>query len=398
MKEEENKDNNIYELEEKEEIIEDNIEINNKNDKKNIIIDDDLSNPKLIPKEVENNKEIGEYCVNVDILKDNETPLLSLKQTPTIKEQKTIQEEKNTLTYCFKEIPLNFLKYFTMTIILLYIIVGIIGVIFFVKNREPRPFLFCFHFLNRDTKNNSTNIYEEVTKYDTIIFLSDLNSFCIIHVILLFLLIMLLITFLRKKESDSKNFLKNFSIFFPMTLLFNIPIFIVGIVSSEKGNEFYYSIVFIIFNLLSSICMLKIYIESKRHKYKNFMRVINQGFLSGLLSAFELYSLFYNICYLSTFWEKRTIVTFEILPGVIFFIFSFLTIILYNDIFFPVTALIIQIGLLYIKKKDSLSLVIFNICVVFFSFLSIILSIMKHNQKVFNIIIEGEMEGENKKK
>ena len=398
MKEEENKDNNIYELEEKEEIIEDNIEINNKNDKKNIIIDYDLSNPKLIPKEVENNKEIGEYCVNVDILKDNETPLLSLKQTPTIKEQKTIQEEKNTLTYCFKEIPLNFLKYFTMTIILLYIIVGIIGVIFFVKNREPRPFLFCFHFLNRDTKNNSTNIYEEVTKYDTIIFLSDLNSFCIIHVILLFLLIMLLITFLRKKESDSKNFLKNFSIFFPMTLLFNIPIFIVGIVSSEKGNEFYYSIVFIIFNLLSSICMLKIYIESKRHKYKNFMRVINQGFLSGLLSAFELYSLFYNICYLSTFWEKRSIVTFEILPGVIFFIFSFLTIILYNDIFFPVTALIIQIGLLYIKKKDSLSLVIFNICVVFFNFLSIILSIMKHNQKVFNIIIEGEMEGENKKK
>ena len=383
-----------YELEE---IIEDNIEINNKNDNKNNIIDEDLSNPKIIPKEDENNKEIGEYCENVDILKDNETPLLSVKQVLTTKETKTLQEEKNTLTYCFKEIPIYFLKYFTIVIIFLYIIVGGIGVFFFVKNREPRPFLFCFHFLKRDPSKNSTNIYEKVRNNETVIFLSDLNSFCIIHVILLFLLIMLLFTFLRKKENDSNNFLKNFSIFFPLTLLFNIPIFVVGIVSAEKGYEFYYSIIFIIFNLLGAICILKIYIQSKRHRYKNLMRVINQGFLSGLLSAFEIYSLFYNICYLSTSGVEESIVTFEILPGVIFFILSFLTIILYNDIFFPVTALIIQIGLLYIKKKNSLSLVIFNICVVFFSFVSIIFSIMKHNQKVFNIVIEGEMEGENKK-
>jgi hypothetical protein len=239
--------------------------------------------------------------------------------------------------------------------------------------------------------------YEKANKDETVIFSSDLNSFCIIHVILLFLLIMLLFTFLRKKENDSNNFLKNFSIFFPLTLLFNIPIFILGIISAKKGNEFYYSIVYIIFNLLGTICMLKIYIGSKKHKHRNIMRMINQGFLSGLLSAFELYSLIYNICYLSTFWETKNIVTFEILPGVVYFILSFLTIILYNDIFFPVTALIIQIGLLYIKKKDSLSLVIFNICVVFFSFVSIILLIMKHNKKVFNVIIEGEMEGENNK-
>ena len=408
MKDNQDNEDNIYELKEKEEIIEDNIEINNKNDNNNNIIEDDFSNPKIIPKEVENNKEIGEYCVNVDILKDNETPLLSLKQTLTTKKSKTEQEGKNTLTYCFKEIPLNFLKYFTMIIIFLYFIVGIIGVIFFVKNRDERPFLFCFHFLRKDVKKNETMTYEKANKDETVIFSSDLNSFCIIHVILLFLLIMLLFTFLREEESilkkyskkqkhNSKNFLKNFSIYFPLTLLFNIPIFILGIISAKKGNEFYYSIVYIIFNLLGTICMLKIYIGSKKHKHRNIMRMINQGFLSGLLSAFELYSLIYNICYLSTFWETKNIVTFEILPGVVYFILSFLTIILYNDIFFPVTALIIQIGLLYIKKKDSLSLVIFNICVVFFSFVSIILLIMKHNKKVFNVIIEGEMEGENNK-
>ena len=67
-----------------------------------------------------------------------------------------------------------------------------------------------------------------------------------------------------------------------------------------------------------------------------------------------------------------------------------MTIILFNDIFFSSTALIIQIGLLYIKKKDSLSVVIFNICVVFFSFISIIALILKQNKNVFNIIIEGE--------
>ena len=67
-----------------------------------------------------------------------------------------------------------------------------------------------------------------------------------------------------------------------------------------------------------------------------------------------------------------------------------MTIILFNDIFFSSTALIIQIGLLYIKKKDSLSVVIFNICVVFFSFISIIALILKQNKNVFNIVIEGE--------
>jgi hypothetical protein len=402
MKEIHDQDNDIYELQEKEELIEDNIEINNKNDNKNKNnIIDDLSNLKIIPKEVENNKDIGEYCVNVDILKDNEAPLLSLKQTLTTKKSKTEQEEKNTLTYCFKEIPLNFLKYFTMIIIFLYFIVGIIGVIFFVKNRDERPFLFCFHFLRKDVKKNETMTYEKANKDETVIFSSDLNSFCIIHVILLFLLIMLLITILRKKENDSKNFFKNFSLFFPFTLLFNIPIFIMGILASnekeEEKEKIYYSIIHNIFTLLSTICIMKAYIESKRHKIKNIMRVINQGFLFGLLSAYELYSLFYNICYLSTFGFEKVTNTFEIIPGTVYFIFSILILILYNDIFFPATALLIQIGLLYVKKKNSHAIVIFNICVVFFSFISLILSIMKHKKKVFNIIIEGEGELEDKK-
>ena len=272
-------------------------------------------------------------------------------------------------------------------------LVGIIGIIFFAKNREKTPFLFCFNFITRDPHGD---LKENNYLYEKIIFLSDLNSFCILHFILLILFIIVLITLIINKNNNAKSFLKDFSIFFPLTLLFNIPIFIIGIFSSINNDKYWNSILYIIFSALGTLCMLKIYIGTKKNKYKNLIRVINQGFLSGLLAAFELYTLMYNICYLSTWWTTSNVVKMEIIPGIIYFIISILTIILYNDIFFPVSALIIQIGLLYIKKKDSLSVVIVNIFVVFFSFLSIIILILKNNKKVFNIYIEGESKEEKK--
>ena len=133
-------------------------------------------------------------------------------------------------------------------------------------------------------------------------------------------------------------------------------------------------------------------------KYKNITRVITQGFISGLLSAFELYTLMYNICYISTRYSENNVVNLEIIPGVIYFIFSFLTVILYNDVFFSCTALLIQVGLLYIKKSGALAVVIFNIGVVIFGFVSIIIVIMKHKKKVFHIVIEGENKNDDNKK
>ena len=47
--------------------------------------------------------------------------------------------------------------------------------------------------------------------------------------------------------------------------------------------------------------------------------------------------------------------------------------------------LILEIGLLYIKKKDALSVVLFNISAVFFNFSTIILTIFTYNKKVFNL-------------
>ena len=366
--------------------------VNNPNEKNsnNNNIETDNNNIKLLPLEISKGKRSseGSNCQDVDILEYNNSPLITLKQViknPTLNSE---QEGQSSFIYCYKDIPLNVLRVITIISIGLYMIVGIIGVIFFAKNREERPFLFCFNFISRDPHNDYGNNMEI---YERIIFSSDLNSFCIIHFVLLFLLIFLLITLIFNKDNNGKSFLKDFSIFFPLTLLFNIPIFIMGIFSSKNGDEFWNSI---FFTLLSALCMLKIYIGTKQNKYKNLIRVVNQGFLSGLLSAFELYTLIYNICYLSTWWSESNVVKMEIIPGVIYFLISLLTIILYNDLFFPSTALIIQIGLLYIKKANSFSVVIFNVVVVFFSYISIISMILKQNKNVFNIIIEGESKKE----
>ena len=358
--------------------------------------DDNNTNTKIIPFEIDDSRRRTsgnkENCEEVDILEHNDKSLTSIKQVITNPNLNAEQGEKCSCLFFYRNIPLDLLKVITIIIIGLYMITGIIGIIFFVKNRDENPFLFCFHFLTRDPGDEYS---ETAFLYEKIIFSSDLNSFCIIHTILLFILIIVLYSLISNKDNNGRSFLKDFSIFFPLTLLFDIPIFIMGTFSSINGYKYWNSIIYIIFTLLGTLCTLKMYITTKRNKYKNLIRVINQGFLSGLLFAFELYSLMYNICYLSTWNSKTNVVKMEIIPGVIYFIFSFLTVILYNDIFFSSTALILQIGLLYLKKKDSLSVVIFNICVVFFSYLSIIFLILKQNKNVFNIFIEGESKKEN---
>ena len=354
-------------------------EINDQNNSDNNN-DNNENNTKIIPLEIDNE--------NIDILEHNDKSLISLQQVITRPNVNQEKGDKYAWLFFYKKIPINLLKAITIIIICLYMIAGIIGVIYFVKNRDENPFLFCFNFFSREQKIDSKG--KKSIEYEKIIFSSDLNSFCIIHVILLCLLINILYTLISNKDNNGKSLLKDFSIFFPLTLLFNIPIFITGIQSAIHKQKFWYGLLNILFTLLATLCTIKMYISSKKVKYKNLIRVVNQGFLSGLLSAFELYCLLYIICYLSTWETEKNVVKLEIIPGIIYFIISALSIILYNEIFFSSTALIIQIGLLYIKKDDALSVVIVNICVVFFSFISLIILILKRNKKVFNIVIEGE--------
>ena len=365
---------------------------NNNNEENNESNEENNSDKEKMPIELEKRRSKGEEYESVNILEDNANPLLIQKQGTT---RVATLDNKSKLSFLFfyEKINVNLLRVISLIVILLYMASGLTGGIFFGRNRDTRPFLFCFNFLSRDATDNDIK-----TLYERIIFSSDLNSFCIIMVIEFFLLIILMFTLILNRNNDGKNFIKNFSIFFPLSLLFNIPVFVVGLLSAKNDEKYWNSIIYIICTLLSTLCLLKIYISSKKEKYKNITRVITQGFISGLLSAFELYTLMYNICYISTRYSENNVVNLEIIPGVIYFIFSFLTVILYNDVFFSCTALLIQVGLLYIKKSGALAVVIFNIGVVIFGFVSIIIVIMKHKKKVFHIVIEGENKNDDNKK
>lgn len=365
---------------------------NNNNEEDNELNMENNNDKETIQFELEKRKSGKEVYESVNILEDNTKPLLSQKQG-TIKVANLDNKSKFSFLFFYEKIPVNLLRAITLIVIILYMATGLVGGVFFGRNRTERPFLFCFNFLSRDAQDPNIK-----TLYERIIFYSDLNSFCIIMVIEFFLLIILMFTLILNRKNDGKNFIKNFSIFFPLSLLFNIPVFIVGILSVKNDEKYWNSIIYIICTLLSTLCLLKIYISSKKEKYKNKTRVITQGFISGIFAAFELYTLMYNICYISTRYSENNVVNLEIIPGVIYFIFSFLTIILYKDVFFSCTALLIQVGLLYIKKEGSLAVVIFNIAVVIFSFVSNILVIMKHKKKIFNIVIEGENKEDTNKK
>lgn len=306
-----------------------------------------------------------------------------------IKKEKTknsLNEDKkiNDKIYFYDKIPINVLKVITILMIIIYILLGITSIIFFVKERDKRPFLFCFNFIKRYSE---ADINQKDEEYDIILFLTDLNSFCIIHFILLFVFMFVLITLFRNQENEIKNFFKNISIFLDLTLLVNIPIFILGIFSDFNDNQYWKTICYIILTGLGTLFMFKIYIKTKSNKFKNILRLINQGLLGGVLTSFELYCFIYNICYITT-WGIGDKIDFkmEIIPGSIYFVFGFFFTIFYKDIIFSFTSLILEIGLLYIKKKEALSLVIFNICAVFFNFSVITSTIFKYNKKVFNLV------------
>lgn len=294
--------------------------------------------------------------------------------------------KKTKKKYIYHIIPINVLKVITIIMIFLYIISGFTNLFFFIKEREEEPFLFCFNFIQRyseadmDTKNKDS---------DVILFLTDLNSFCIIHIILLFIFIYLLITLFRNKEKDNediKDFFKDVSIFLDLTILVNIVIFILGILANHNDEKYLkFMICYIVLTGLGTIFMFIIYIKTKSKQYKNATRLINQGLLSGVLTSFELYCFLYNICYLATWRTHTDYLYIEIIPGVIYFIIGFCSTIVYKDIIFSITMLIIEIGLLYFKKDEAFSVVIFNIFAVFFNFSSINLTIFNYNKKVFNL-------------
>ena len=306
---------------------------------------------------------------------------------------KNLASKKKPFKFYFEDIiPLNQLKLITMIIMISYIVIGIMCITFFVVKRDEKPFLFCFNFIKRDVEKK-----QETIEGHEIFFLSDINSFSTIHIILLGCFIKVLITFFLKKENDIKHFFKYFSIFFDLTLIVNIPVFIIGITSNYDGNQYWKVVFYIILTGLGTIFCFIVYIKSKSVKFKNISRLINEWVLSGFFACFELYSLIYNVCILITWGADINNLNLEMIPGSIFFIVSFFYTVFNRDIIFSIASLIIQIGLLYIKRKETsaFTLCIFNVSVVIFNFASIILTIFKHNKEVFRFV---EDEAKNYKK
>ena len=328
-------------------------------------------------------RNTGQSIVVEEKIDQNEDSNNNLFKTKTKNRSSSDNEGKNKKIYFYDKIPVKIMRIITIIMIIIYIITGIISVFFFTKERDNRPYLFCFNFIKRDEPEKEQSDKE----YDIILFLSDLNSFCLIHIVLLLILIFLLFTLIKNQENNVKNFFKDASIFFDLTLFVNILTFCLGIVSNYNNESQYWkTICFIILTGLGTLFMLKVYIKTKSNKYKNITRLINQGILSGILASFELYSFIYNICFLTTWGTGlKNIIKMEIIPGSIYFIIGFFFTIFYKDIIFSITMLILETGLLYIKKNDALSVVIFNISAVFFNFSTIILTIFKYNKKVFNL-------------
>jgi hypothetical protein len=74
----------------------------------------------------------------------------------------------------------------------------------------------------------------------------------------------------------------------------------------------------------------------------------------------------------------------EIIMGIIYFLFGIFIIVSFKDIFYVFILVIINLGLLYIKKNIAVTII--NLTLTFFGFAAIIINIFKYKKKVFGFL------------
>jgi len=300
------------------------------------------------------------------------------------KKEKIVKKKENILFKYFNHKSLiGKLRIITFIILILYECLVTSSILIYATNDKKKT-LFCFEFL--DTKD------KEIEKF----FLSDRNSFFIVHILLSFTFFSVINTLVKNEYLQLKQFFKETSLYFPLTLIVNIPIFLVGIFQNQYDDKddpkILTPIFFSILTFLGLFFMGSIYINIKRHKYKSISNLINISVLCSFLAAFECYCFLYCICFLIRSYSMKIgkikydeMSGIEIIAGMIFYSIGFIVISAYQDIFFSAIVVIIEIGLLYIKKNYSIAVVIFNIFTTFFSFASIIVTIFKYKKRVFGL-------------
>ena len=352
----------------------------------------------VIKKEVEDNK------IEVDIKKN-----LEKKE----KSEKVVKKSENLLFKYFNhKYLIGKLRKITLIVLVIYILLTITSIIIYAYKKEKKT-IFCFEFVDYSNFYNNTKIEtiedkkynpENSTDYNNNndnknnekFFLSGLNSFILINTLLLFVFTSIISTLMKNEYLQLKHFFKGMSFYFPLTLILNMPIFIIGIIQDKYNDvndpKIWTPIFFSVLTFLGMVLMSIVLISIKKHKYKSISSLININVLCSFLTAFECYSFIYCICFLlRSIFIKNEYISLdymsipEIIAGIVYFAIGFFITITLKNIYFSFIVVIVEIGLLYVKKKYSMAVVFLNVITTFFTFSSIIFTIFKYKKKVFGL-------------
>ena len=333
------------------------------------------------------NRDISPLSETVIVKKNNQ----DMEDNTSNSNDKIIIKEKKLRILKYKD---NLLfKYFnhksliakmriiTLIILIVYIALIIIS-IFFYDLKKNKLTIFCFEFIENDKKYNKE-------KYSRKLFLSDRNSIITVQALCGIPFLSIIISLIKNEYLPLKQFFKETSFYFPLTMVINIPIFIIGLIKDEYENSdgsvgIALPIIFTLLTLIGFLSMTFILLTARERKYKSISNLINISILCSFFSSFECYSFLYSVCLLIRAIYDKPMYIPEIIMGIIYFLFGIFIIVSFKDIFYVFILVIINLGLLYIKK--SIAVTIINLTLTFFGFAAIIINIFKYKKKVFGFL------------
>ena len=273
------------------------------------------------------------------------------------------------------------MRIITLIILIVYIALIIIS-IFFYGLKKNKLTIFCFEFIENDKKYNKE-------KYSRKLFLSDRNSIITVQALCGIPFLSIIISLIKNEYLPLKQFFKETSFYFPLTMVINIPIFIIGLIKDEYENSdgsvgIALPIIFTLLTLIGFLSMTFILLTARERKYKSISNLINISILCSFFSSFECYSFLYSVCLLIRAIYDKPMYIPEIIMGIIYFLFGIFIIVSFKDIFYVFILVIINLGLLYIKKNIAVTII--NLTLTFFGFAAIIINIFKYKKKVFGFL------------
>ena len=273
------------------------------------------------------------------------------------------------------------MRIITLIILIVYIALIIIS-IFFYGIKKNKLTIFCFEFIENDKKYNKE-------KYSRKLFLSDRNSIITVQALCGIPFLSIIISLIKNEYLPLKQFFKETSFYFPLTMVINIPIFIIGLIKDEYENSdgsvgIALPIIFTLLTLIGFLSMTFILLTARERKYKSISNLINISILCSFFSSFECYSFLYSVCLLIRAIYDKPMYIPEIIMGIIYFLFGIFIIVSFKDIFYVFILVIINLGLLYIKKNIAVTII--NLTLTFFGFAAIIINIFKYKKKIFGFL------------